>query len=367
MDMIREIQPEYAKLAQSYNDGIKFLPKAAKIEFFWRLYPNGAIITPLPTKDITGEGIFASCQIYSDRADREHSLIADVYSRRASITQEDLSENTIDIYAAAQADAVSRALAMAGVNISAEEIYKDVTDPNPEPPRSAPAPASEEFVREDGNLVEDSIPAPEAAENSAEKPAAADKSESKPSNEAPKTIGAPEEQTKEPAPELPKDDDKESKVLGTKSAESEEIDESDIPDIQNGDPETDPAAVSEKKPKSEHSKSKSVEKASKVEKRSTSKLVEKAKPVETVKASEKSEIPVETEESLIQETGVSYEEALTVEFRHQTRSGVLGDLLAAETDRLLLKWMGKPNSGFRRSQPNKSKIAQIIVLHNNIV
>ena len=70
--------------------------------------------------------------------------------------------------------------------------------------------------------------------------------------------------------------------------------------------------------------------------------------------------------ALIQETGMSYEDALNYSFQHQTRKGVYGDLLVDESSRALLVWFSKENGMFSKKNPKASQIARIIVLHDNL-
>lgn len=366
-----ELQNEYSKLAQSYADGTRFLPRVAKIEMFWKLYPNGSIITPLPQKDALGEGIVGFCRVYGDRADMEHSLLGEGYSRRTIVSQQDINENEVDIYAAVYAESVSKALATAGINISAADVLKDVISPVSERTDAVP----EELVLEDGRPVEEEIPNPAAEREPASKENTAGDSKNTNEEQATPTeeqVHIPEES---PEPEVPAEDVPEIEITepaepnntdaADASDEAVEADESvipetDIPDITpEGPVEEAPAESVKEEPKSKKKKTSKDEQPSEAKK---SKLV----PEPIVGHPATSASSGETEASLIKETGVSYEEALNIEFQHQTRSGVLGDLLADEPSKCLLKWMGKSSSSYRKTHPESSKIAQIIVLHNSL-
>lgn len=378
------LQSKYSKYSQAYDDGTRFLPKAAKISLFWEMYPNGAIITPLPTKDITGEGIVATCQVYRDSANKETSLLADTYARRSTATIEDAEEGTIELYAAAQADAVSKALALAGVNIPIDEIYKDILSVTPKTPDAT---VPEELVIENGAPVEEPIPpAPEApVEPEAPKPEETPVENASPTSEdatvedETPTVVAEEETTEPvtevaveevPAPETEAQGPVEEPVVEENIEEPEqtetnieEPDVSDIPDPNSEPVEAEETAVEVEEPVKDPKE----EKKTKASKKKTTKTEE---PEETPVPAPVSPAPVndndETEASLIKELGISYEEALEIPFRHQTREGKLGDLLNDNTSKCLLKWMGNPTATFRKKNTRQSKIAQIIVLHNSL-
>lgn len=84
------------------------LPLQVKIEIFWRLYPNGSVIVQPPEE--ASDGIAATCLLYSDRADRTNSLIAEARAERTAVLPED-REN--DIYNAVRDAALSEALSSA--------------------------------------------------------------------------------------------------------------------------------------------------------------------------------------------------------------------------------------------------------------
>ena len=52
------------------------MPLPVKIKIFRELYPNGTIANKLPEKNKTGDGIIATCLLYSDSAKIPESLIA---------------------------------------------------------------------------------------------------------------------------------------------------------------------------------------------------------------------------------------------------------------------------------------------------
>ncbi len=81
-----------------------------KIKAFWERYPKGSIINKLPEINETGDGIIATCLLYSDRKKIPDSLIVKTCAERTSVLPED---NTDDIYAAARDAAFSEALSIA--------------------------------------------------------------------------------------------------------------------------------------------------------------------------------------------------------------------------------------------------------------
>lgn len=86
------------------------LPLVVKIEIFWKLYPDGAISNKLPVKNKTGDGIIATCLLYSDRRNIPDSLIVKACAERARILPEGNGE---DYYNAAHDAALSEALSIA--------------------------------------------------------------------------------------------------------------------------------------------------------------------------------------------------------------------------------------------------------------
>ena len=382
------IQSKYAKYSQSYDDGTRFLPKAAKIALFWEMYPNGTIITPLPVKDITGEGIVATCQVYRDSSDKENSLLADTYARRSTATMEDAEEGTIELYAAAQADAVSKALALAGVNISIDEIYKDILSVTP---KDKKATVPEELVIENGAPVEEPIPAPEdnvvisepsPTDNTTDDVATPDTkpSEDSSSENVPQETEKVADSSVEPSETIPSTEEVINETVEAPNAENTEeslIEENGVPEPEEASipVETDipDPNINEDIPHKEEKKTKTTrKKTTKVEEPTTPETITEPEPVveETPVVSEEEPPAInkdaETEESLKKELGITYEDALEVPFRHQTREGKLGDLLNDNTSKCLLKWMGNPEATFRKKNTRQSKIAQIIVLHNSL-
>ena len=81
-----------------------------KIKAFWERYPNGSIIVNLPEKNEAGDGITATCLLYSDRGDIPNSLIAEARAERLTVLPED---NTEDIYEAVRNAALSEAFSIA--------------------------------------------------------------------------------------------------------------------------------------------------------------------------------------------------------------------------------------------------------------
>ena len=81
-----------------------------KIKAFWKLYPNGSIINKLPEKNKTGDGIIATCLLYSDRRDIPNSLIVQTHAERLCGLAEETGE---DYYNAARDAALSEALTIA--------------------------------------------------------------------------------------------------------------------------------------------------------------------------------------------------------------------------------------------------------------
>ena len=81
-----------------------------KIKAFWKLYPNGSIINKLPEKNETGDGIIATCLLYSDRANIPDSLIVKTHAERLRILP---NNNGEDYYNAARDAALSEALSIA--------------------------------------------------------------------------------------------------------------------------------------------------------------------------------------------------------------------------------------------------------------
>lgn len=380
----KELRERYSHLAESYDDGTRFLPKVAKIEFFWELYPDGAIVTPMPQKDLTGEGIIAFCQIYSDRSDMKHTLITETFARRSAVSQSDVEENEIDVYSAVRADAISQALSLAGINISADDVLKDIL----KQPTKAVAAVPDELVIENGSPVEESIPEPPKADSSEETvpnaEAVADASKSKGGDNS----NAPEDKGDD-TPNTPANEtvvEPEVSTEGDSGASDDDV--PDIPDVAEPEEVAEPETVSEPKSAPEPDdipdigpENKTVEEPAKEEPKPKKRKTTKESP-EPIKAKE--EVPVKgepepapaadtskkpdtTEAALVKEYGVSYEEALNTPFRHQTRSGILKDLLADEPSKCLLKWMGKPTSVFRKTQPQVSAAAQIIAVHNSLL
>lgn len=81
-----------------------------KIKAFWEQYPDGSIINKLPEKSKSGDGIIATCLLYSDRGDIPNSLIAKAHAERSFVFHND---NTEDICEAARDAALSEALSIA--------------------------------------------------------------------------------------------------------------------------------------------------------------------------------------------------------------------------------------------------------------
>lgn len=81
-----------------------------KIKAFWELYPNGSISNKLPEKNEAGDGIIATCLLYSDRRNIPDSLIVQTHAERSAVLPED---NTDDIYEAVYDAALSEALSIA--------------------------------------------------------------------------------------------------------------------------------------------------------------------------------------------------------------------------------------------------------------
>ncbi len=81
-----------------------------KIKAFWKLYPNGSIINKLPEKNESGDGIIATCLLYSNRRDIPNSLIAQAHAERLRGLPNAEGE---DYYNAARDAALSEALNIA--------------------------------------------------------------------------------------------------------------------------------------------------------------------------------------------------------------------------------------------------------------
>ena len=105
-----EIKNEYSKYIQKQEDGTIILPLPVKIEIFWKLYPNGTIANKLPEKNKTGDGIIATCLLYSDRAHIPDSLIAKAQVEKLRVLSENNGE---DYYNAAHDAVLSEALSIA--------------------------------------------------------------------------------------------------------------------------------------------------------------------------------------------------------------------------------------------------------------
>lgn len=103
-----EIKNEYSKYVQKREDGTIILPLIVKIEIFWKLYPNGAIANKLPEKNKTGDGIIATCLLYSDRAHIPDSLIAKAQVEKLRT----LPDNGEDYYNVAHDAVLSKALSI---------------------------------------------------------------------------------------------------------------------------------------------------------------------------------------------------------------------------------------------------------------
>ena len=104
-----EIKNKYSKFVQKQEDGTIILPLPFKIEIFWKLYPNGAIANKLPEKNETGDGIIATCLLYSDRAHMPDSLIAKAQVEKLRTLQDNNGE---DYYNAAHDVVLSKALSI---------------------------------------------------------------------------------------------------------------------------------------------------------------------------------------------------------------------------------------------------------------
>ena len=105
-----EIKNEYSKYVQKQEDGTIIIPLPVKIEIFWKLCPDGSILNKLPEKNETGDGIIATCLLYSDRVHIPDSLIVKSCAERLRSFQDDTGE---DYYNAAQDAALSDALSAA--------------------------------------------------------------------------------------------------------------------------------------------------------------------------------------------------------------------------------------------------------------
>ena len=105
-----EIKNEYSKYVQKQEDGTILLPLPVKIEIFWKLYPNGTIANKLPEINKTGDGIIATCLLYSDRAHIPDSLIAKAQVEKLRTLPDNNGE---DYYNAAHDAVLSKALSIA--------------------------------------------------------------------------------------------------------------------------------------------------------------------------------------------------------------------------------------------------------------
>lgn len=104
-----EIKNEYSKYIQKQEDGTIILPLIVKIEIFWKLYPDGSIINKLPEKNETGDGIIATCLLYSDRSHIPDSLIAKAQVEKLRTPPDNNGE---DYYNAAHDAVLSEALSI---------------------------------------------------------------------------------------------------------------------------------------------------------------------------------------------------------------------------------------------------------------
>lgn len=81
-----------------------------KIKAFWERYPNGSIVNKLPEKNESGDGIIATCLLYSDRTKIPDSLIVKTHAERLRTLS---NNNCVDYYNAARDAALSKALSIA--------------------------------------------------------------------------------------------------------------------------------------------------------------------------------------------------------------------------------------------------------------
>ncbi len=316
--MARRTTKTEVTMASAYNEyadiyegsARKYWPLAVKQEIFRREYPNGCICVSNPERDTLAEGIICRCDIYADAGNKEMTHLASSFGRRVSAVVDD---EEIDVFAAVRAAAISSALTLAGIEIPVADMFvgeKDTDEPETEAP------------------VEEKVEKPKRSRRK-------------------KEAEIPEEVEKDSLPvEEPSEHAEPSEPAEAVSEDvSEEASEEQAPEQVN-----EPAEVPSDNTVSEEVKT----------------------PVEAEPAvAETEEAPVETPsnpelEELIKETGKSYEDAIAHPFAHQTRKGVFGDLLADQSSRALLAWFAKPGGMFGKKNPEDSKIARIIVLHDNL-
>lgn len=342
----------YGEYAEAYDNGKKFLPLAVRLEMFRKTYPTGLIEVSTPEKDAYADGLVCRCDVYSDAAKKDETHLSSSFARRVASQVQD---GEIDIFAAVRAAAVSSALSLAGIELPVSEMFLDenttsvqeeAAEEEPKPKRRRSTKDKELKITEE--LSEDGSPIPE---ETAEPEAVTEETETVPNESAddaepeisPETADEPEATDAEvdDASETEPDVSSEEEVSAdTEETESSESDEPEEESTASSEADTTPAEE-----QSEPEGSSVEEPASAVD-----------EPTEDT-----SEL-----DALIQETRMSYDDAINCEFAHQTRKGVYGDLLNDESSRALLMWFAKENGMFSKKNPKASKIARIIVLHDHL-